>query len=195
MRWNEVTENTENTFYMWHGSKRWDGSPEIRAPKAGRYEGGTGIYFTTHYNTASKYAKGGGSTMLAQIDSNIKLANKVLIPVETVVQFVRNCPKMRHKKEIITDLQNNASRKDSTSVYAEVLVNLVVNYEAGSGTVGVEVAKFLRENGVDALLDNRGSGEDWLVVINPKIIKSIKKVPAKDVTSDLYNLPPVKISV
>jgi hypothetical protein len=182
---------TSGTFKMWHGSKRWDGRPEIRAPRAGRYEAGPGIYFTTNYETAAKYAKGGGSTMLAEIDSSLKLAQNVMIPIEEAVDFVKTCPRMKHKKQIIDDLRRNGARRDSTSIYAFILVNLVVNYEAGSGDAGVALARFLREKGVDASIEPQSGREQWLVVINPAVIKSITKIPAKDVSMDMYHLPPI----
>lgn len=176
---------------MWHGSRRWDGSPEIRAPRSGRYEAGPGIYFTTNYQTAHKYAKGGGSTMLAEIDDNLRLASDVIISLEAALDFVKSAPRMSHKKEIMADLRNNAARKDNNGVYATVLINLTVNYEAGSGNAGLALARFLREQGVDASLERNG-GEDWLVVIDPKIIRSIKPIRAKDVPLDMYHLPRVR---
>jgi hypothetical protein len=177
---------------MWHGSKRWDGNPEVQAPRKGHYEAGPGIYFTTHYMTARKYAKGGGAVMLAEIDRNVRLADTILIPLETVIRFVQGCPRMLHKREIIADLKNNAARHHADSVYAEILINLVVNWEAGAGSVGVAVAKFLREQGVDAVLDHsRSNGENWLVVINPNVVKAIQRVSPKDVSPEMYNLPPV----
>jgi len=62
---------------MWHGSRNWDDSPEIRAAKQGRYESGIGINLTSNYKTARKYAKGGGSTMLVTLKPNLKYAKEV----------------------------------------------------------------------------------------------------------------------
>jgi len=138
----QAESDSPRTFKMWHGSKRWDGSPEIRSPRAGRYEAGPGIYFTTNYETARRYAKGGGSVMLAEIDMGIKLAHDVMIPIEDAVSFVKSAPRMKHKKEIIADLRRNGSRRDSTSIFSYVLINLVVNYEAGSGDAGIALARF-----------------------------------------------------
>ncbi len=187
------TAGEGGTLQMWHGSRRWDGSPEIRTPRSGRYEGGPGIYFTNNYETAYKYAKGGGATMLAEIDRNLRLADDVIIPLDVALDFVKTTPRMRHKKEIVADLQNNVARRNSQGIIASVLINLTVNYESGSGEAGLALARFLRDQGVDASLDHRGGGEDWLVVINPKIIRSIKRIPAKDVLNNRH-LPAVKRS-
>lgn len=181
-----------HTFQMWHGSRRWDGQPEIRAPRSGRYEGGPGIYFTTNYETAYRYAKGGGSTMLAEIDRSLRLADDVIIPLGLALAFVKTAPRMRHKQEIAADIQRNTARRNTQGVIASVLINLTVNYEAGSGDAGLALARFLRDQGVDGSLDHMGSGEDWLVVINPKMIHSMKRIAAKDVPLDMRHLPPVR---
>lgn len=186
-----LVESNTSTFLMWHGSRRWDGAPEIKPPRAGRYEAGPGIYFTTNYMTARRYAKGGGATFLATLDQSMRLADEVLIPLDTALQFVKDAPRMRHKAEIATDIRNNTARRQTDSVAATILINLVVNYEAGAGASGVAVARFLREQGVDASLE-RQSNEDWLVVTNPKVILSMRRMPAQEVSPDLYHLPLIR---
>ncbi len=186
MRYNEI-ENA--TFKMWHGSRKWDGTPEIRMPRVGRYEGGPGIYFTNSYSTAYKYAKGGGSVMLAEINSELRLSDDVLIPMSAVIDFIKKT-RMIHKREIIADVEANGNRMKSESITANVLVNLMVNYEAGAGNAGVALAHFLTEHGVDASTERKSNDEVWLIVINPRVIQSIKKIPAKDVPVDMYHLPP-----
>jgi hypothetical protein len=190
MRLYELAEPAD-TFLMWHGSRRWDGRPEIRAPREGRYEAGPGIYLTNRYMTAAKYAKGGGSTMLVAIDRHLRMAWDVDVPLADAIAFVK-ATRMGHKKEIIADLQANASRKNQDTVKAAVLINLTVNYRAGSGNAGLALARFLREHGVDASLEDQSGSEQWLVVINPQIIRSIKPVRASDVTMDMRDLPPVR---
>lgn len=184
-----LIESETGTFQMWHGSRRWDGSPEIRAPRAGRYEAGPGIYLTTHYATARKYAKGGGTTFLVTVDRSFRLAENVVIPLEVAIDFVKQ--RMRHKAKIIADLKMNAARQNTAGVIASVLINLTVNYEAGAGNAGLALAKFLREQGVDASLEAPTGQEQWLVVINPRIIRSMTAMPAAKVSTDLYQLPRV----
>ena len=187
----KVTENVENptgVVRMWHGSKRWDGLPEIRAPKKGRYEAGVGIYLTSSYERARSYAKGGGSTMLITLKPNIRYAYNVFIKVDTIVQFLNRLSKTDKKLQLIrNDIVANAERMKSDSVRAQILINLFVNYEAGLGKNGLELADFLQKNGVDANLENQSGGEKWIVVINPDIIAKIGKVSAKDVKPEDYN--------
>lgn len=186
-----LVESNANTFLMWHGSRRWDGAPEIKPPRAGRYEAGPGIYFTTNYLTARRYAKGGGVTFLGTLDRSMRLADEVLIPLDTALRFVKDAPRMRYKAEIATDIKNNTARRQADSVVATILINLVVNYEAGAGASGVALARFLREQGVDASLE-RQSNEDWLVVNNPQIILSMRRMPAQEVPLDMYHLPLIR---
>jgi hypothetical protein len=186
-----IVEDMNSTFLMWHGSRRWDGSPEIRAPRAGRYEAGPGIYLSTNYMTARRYAKGGGATMLATVDQNLALAERTLIPLATALEFCKTAPRMRHKREIAADVRANADRHHSDAIAANILINLVVNYEAGSGDAGLALARFLRDQGVDGSLEPQNN-EDWLVIINPKVIRSMKRVPANEVPSDLYHLPLIR---
>lgn len=185
----EIVSPTD-TVQFWHGG-RWDGSPEVQAPKKGRYEAGPGIYLTTRYSTARKYAKGGGSTILVDVASNLTFADKTEVPIEKAVAFIQNVRRMKAKKAIIDDLRSNHTRIGTLK--AQVLINLVVNYEAGSGDAGLEVAAFVRSLGVDASLEMQsregGHHEQWLVVYNPKIIRSYRKVIPNDVTDEMRHLP------
>jgi len=105
----------ENVIKMWHGSKRWDGTPEIQPPRQSRYEAGPGIYLTTNYETARKYAKGGGSTLLMTLKPEIRFADKVQIPLQEATKFIID-NKVKKGKQIVTDLTNYAARINSDSV-------------------------------------------------------------------------------
>ena len=186
---NEADSIQSNTFKMYHGGRRWEQIPtELYSSKQGRYECGVGIYFTNHYNTARKYAKGSKVVHLVEIDRNFVDIEKVKIPFEDVVNFVKNAYGMKHKKEIINDL---TGRWKTSEVPAFVLNNLIVNYEAGSGKVGIEILKYFLSKGIDASVIKRSNDENWLVVFNPRIIKSVKVVNPTKLTKDDYKLPPI----
>jgi hypothetical protein len=193
-----IVESVGNSgnILMWHGG-RIDGSMAVQKPSKGRYEAGPGIYFTTKYATATKYAKGGGSTYLVEIAPNLRFADEVSLPLDDLIKFLKGL-RMKKNKEVIADLEANSARMTARSpehegkVKASVLINLLVNWEAGSGDVGLEVAKYLADNGVDASVENQSGNEQWLVIFNPKVIKSSKKVSAAEVTDDLRELPRVK---
>ena len=177
---------------MYHGGTKWTRIPqEIIGSKKNRYEGGVGIYFTNFYNTARNYARGSNVVHLADIDKNFIDITKVSLKTKDVVEFVSKCNGMRHKSNIIADLKNNSSKKNVDFVDADVLNNLIVNYEAGAGKVGIEVAKYFVSNGIDGALTRHSGDEYWMVVFNPHIIKKIQIINPKRVNSDFDFILPV----
>lgn len=180
-----------DTFQIWHGSRRWDGDPEIRAAKKGRAEWGAGIYGSTHFETCTGYAKGGGKVQLLTIQKS-RVLEKSCIPLETVIAFInKNIPKS-YRREMIEDCRDGAERvKDrilthSSSVGdlqdgdiwfpAENLRNLMVNNDLSAGVRGVTLANFYAELGI-GLSTSRGgmkSEEQWVVIYDPRIIVSWK---------------------
>lgn len=181
---------SEETIKMYHGGKRWHFAPtDIQPSKKNRYEGGVGIYFTNNYNTARTYAKGSKVVHLVDLDKNYKDIRSVKLPLTSVIDFVKGVSGMKHKKEILVDLVNNAKRMNSNLIDASVLNNLVVNYEAGAGMPGVKVAKFFSENGIDGSMERKSGDEFWLVIFNPKVIKKISIVDPKRLTQSDFLLP------
>lgn len=177
-------------FQMYHGGKKWSVLPtDVQASKRGRYEGGVGIYFTNSYTTARKYAKGSRVVHKVDIDGNFKDASSVKIPLEKMVEFLKRVPRLKHRSEIIADVTNYATRVKSTEVSANVLNNLVVNYEAGSGPTGIAITRFFIENGVDASKQNQSGDEFWLVVFNPKILKKVVVTNPNSMSNDDWMLP------
>lgn len=177
------------TIQMYHGGNRWSSTPEIR-PTKGRYEGGPGIYFTNNYETTKKYAKGSNVVQLVNIDSNFKDLSNVRVNINDIFSFIDSTSGMKKKKEIKADLQRNSERTGKSDIPLTVLNNLIVNWEAGSGDVGREVANFFVKNGADALVDEQSGGEQWLIIFNPKIIKNYEVV--KNVPVENYMLPRIK---
>lgn len=180
-----------DTFQIWHGSRRWDGAPEIRPAKEGRAEWGAGIYGTTHFETTAKYTKGGGKTQLLTIQATHVL-EKTCFPVELAIDFIkRNVPKAkqssliedcisiseRMKGSILTSRSCiGDARPDIAWFPADCLRNLMVNAGMSSGTRGVATAKFFADLGIGISIDGGGShfGEKWIVVYDPQLIVSWK---------------------
>jgi len=179
-----------STFQMYHGGKRWSYIPrDIQPSYKGRYEGGVGIYLTNSYNTARQYAKGPKVVHLVDIDKNYKDIKDVKIPLMDMVEFVKGVDGLRKKKEILLTIVENAKRRNSDTVDANVLNNLIVNYQAGAGKPGVEIAKYLVSKGVDGSMDRRSGDEFWFVIFNPKIIKKIVVTDPSKITGDAFMLP------
>lgn len=184
-----INEIQSGTFQVYHGGSKWYSDPEIR-PTKGRYEGGPGIYFTTNYETARKYAKGSNVVQIVDIDSSFTDLKIVKVDVNTIFQFLDSLSGLKKKKELKADIQRIADRLQKQEIPLTVLNNLIVNWEAGSGEIGKEVAKFFVSNGADAVLDDQSGEEQWLIVFNPKIIKNYKVTNPKEI--ETYMLPKIR---
>lgn len=187
-------ESDETTLKMYHGGSRWSYLPdEIQPGKKNRYEAGVGIYFTNSYKTARKYAKGNKVVHLVEIDKQFKDIEDVTIPVGKITEFVKNVPQLSSKSDIINDINAYSTRVGKTEVPLSILNNLVVNYQAARGKSGVYIAKFFTECGADGHIQKQSGDEIWLVVFNPKILKSVKVVNPKEINSASQFMLPVSL--
>lgn len=184
-------ENQSNTFQMYHGGVKWTRLPrEILGSSKNRYEHGVGIYFTNFYQTARKYARGSNVVHLVDIDKNFVDIKEVELKLDDVISFVSGCYGMKSKSDIISDLRRNADRRSVDFIHANTLNNLIVNYEAGAGKVGLRVIDFFVSNGIDGSLIRQSGTEVWMVVFNPFIIKKVKIVSPSTIDSNFqFELP------
>lgn len=176
---------------LYHGAQRWEGAPEIVAHRKGHAEHGPGIYLTTSYETAARYAKGGGSVYRIELDPRVGWVQDVRLPYAETAAWVKGLPRLRGKTELLAGLAYVAARVGDL-LPGEILVNQFVNADAASGQHGPALAAFLVAHGADASHVLQ-SGEDWVVVFNPKVIRSVTKVPAKQVGAGFaFDLPKVR---
>lgn len=169
---------------LWHGGRRWDGAPQIRPSSPGRYECGPGIYLTTEYATARKYALGGGYAMKAELHSGIRWLQGARLPLATLIDFVTEAPRLRARSRVLRDLRDAAASHRADAVPAEYLVNCCVNNDALAGDAGPTLAAWLVEHGIDASMHSPRPGEDWVVVFNPAVIGSMRPVSASQINPD-----------
>lgn len=175
---------------FWHGSHNWDGPPEIRPARAKHAEHGPGIYLTTKYETAAKYARGGGRVMKVTVDEPLAMLSDARASLSDMEGFLRQTARVKNRPAIISGLRAYAARtKSETSMPIAALVNLMVNHDAAVGAPGVSLAHFLVSMGVDADIVTWGD-EDWLVVFNVGKIASVS--PANPTGASDYNLPLVR---
>lgn len=177
---------------VWHGSQRWSGTPEIRPSRKGSYECGPGIYCTTSLGTAAKYARGGGRVVRFHIDPGIAWLEDAKMPFDEVMRFVESSTRLRKKRVLARDLESCYDRRDHLHfeglVPVSFLVNLAVNNDCLSGQGSRELANWLADNGIQASLV-KNSGEDWVVVIDPRIIVGHDVLSAKDIDWTADQLP------
>lgn len=175
---------------MWHGGK-FDEYEEIQIKhsRTGKTFNGPGIYTTNDLNTASDYAKGGRSIYYMGIDPNMNLLENSKVPYQEVIDFVENSSGMRHKKEILSDLDKNYERMKEKNgegiIDANVLLNLMVNYDVCKGEHGPNLANFYKEKNIQAsLMKGKNGGEEWLLIFDPKVIKEKRVFSKKELSKD-----------
>lgn len=181
---------------LWHGGNRWEGRPEIRPSKQGRYECGPGIYLTTHYDTARKYAKGGKVVTRVTLADDIRWIHRQKAPVQSLRDYVRSTSRFPRRADILADIDRAVERRSVngavTEFAVETLLNLAINRECLDGQQGVLFAHWLVEQGVDAMLHRAYGQEQWVVVFNPDIIRRFEVVPASAVNGD-WDFPEIKL--
>ncbi len=167
---------------LWHGARAWEGPPAVQKTRRGRAEHGPGIYLTTSYQTAAGYAKGGGTVMLFELDPDLVWLEASNVPLLDAVTFVQSRRRLPKKAPLVADLRavaaRMASRLGGDSVPASSLVNLLVNYEVLSGSIGPELAGFMVDHGISASLERRSAEEDWVVLFDPRKILGRRIMPA-----------------
>lgn len=178
---------------LWHGGRRWNDKPSVQAPRKGRYECGPGIYLTSQYDRARKYAAGNGITTLVSLRENITWLERTEVSLQAMEDYVRQTMGFRKRSLILEDLAKIAHRLDRDQLSANSLVNLCVNHDVLSGSQGVNLAHWLVEQGIDASLHVVNLIEHWVVVFNPVIIEGYRAVPAAQVSLDQRTLPLVNL--
>lgn len=176
---------------LWHGGR--DLHMTYNAPKSstkGRWEHGPGLYLTTHYETAKKYAKGGGNTYKVTLELGTHIKD-VTIHIDDVLNFVKKNVVKAKQNDMINDLHNNMKRCQTVPfVHAETLVNLCINYEALKGEKTVALNRFLVDHNVDygTVRNFGGRDETVCVVYNLDKIKKVKSIKSQDVTLDEFEI-------
>lgn len=183
---------------LWHGSKKWLGSPEIQPSRKGRTEHGPGIYVTTHLETAQQYAKGGGAVRKIVLNPRLILEQAAL-SLSDACDFVTTVIAKSKQAEVLDRLVGCASRhilddrillgQDTQRFHAESLVALCVNGDLTPGAKGQALAEFLSSQGIDCSFSRLSGREFWGVIFNPGVILEYEKVLAKDVPGFLHELP------
>lgn len=175
-----------NTMSLWHGGNIQDTYRETIDHKKGRWEYGPGLYLTTHYGTAVKYAKGSRKLWLVTITKGGD-ANDVFIPEEKVLTFVNTFVIKSKRKDIVASLDKF---KKPAGVPAYIFINSIINNDAIKSIDTGLMREFLVDCGVDYyIVDNAfGWHERMIVLFNMKKLQSKEVVLPKD-TIETFDLP------
>lgn len=175
-RFNE-NQDFEDNMEFWHGGDL-DNYDDIIAQKNGRYEYGPGLYLTTHYDTAKKYAKGRRKFYLISVEKGNDI-NKSLLDIDSVKQFILKYVIKSKQKEI---LQRVEKYNKENTIKGYIFNNILLNEKALSPRNTSKLRQFLIDNGIDyEIVDNPfGWGEKMMVLYNMKKIKDVRKITPND---------------
>ncbi len=169
--------NIPNTLNFWHGGNlnEYD---DIIAQKNGRYEFGAGLYLTTHYDTARKYAKGNRKFYLITVKKGVNI-HDAFLPMDKITEFVKENVIGNKRKEVMMNIQ---SHENDGKVKAFLFNNIVINHKAIKSSNTRNLRQFLVDNGIDYDIVHNAFGwhEDMMVLYNMKKIVNVIQVKPTD---------------
>jgi hypothetical protein len=170
---------------FWHGGNL-DSYDDVIAQKNGRYEYGPGLYITTHYDTAKKYAKGSRKLYLVTVQKGNDISDAML-PVDNVAKFINTYVVSAKRREIWERLQ----RFNVDGMIKAYNFNTILLNEKAVKPVNTSALRtFYVDNGIDyEMVDNAfGWHENMMVLYNMKKIINVIQVKPGDKIS-VYDLP------
>lgn len=179
-----VPPSIPNTMNFWHGGNLDDYGDSI-AQKNGRYEYGPGLYITTHYDTARKYAKGSRKLYLVTVENGTDISEASL-DEDKVRGFINSYVIGSKRKEIL-------SRMEKYFVDGKIKANtfnvILLNNSAVKPSNTINLRSFLVDNGIDyeIVFNPFGWGENMMVLYNMNKIVNVIKVNSSDKIS-VYDL-------
>lgn len=162
---------------LWHGGRDLEYNyREFKSSNKGRWEYGPGLYLTTHYDRAYKYAKGGGKTYQVTFQEGNDI-NTVDLNLNDVYEFINSYCIKSKRKQICDDVFNNTLRHvNKEKINANSFLNIIINNDAIPSTKTEYLNNFLVDNKIDYSIINRFGGHDETVyvIFNNKLLKNVK---------------------
>ncbi len=179
-----LSDAKNDTMDFWHGGNLDDYDDNI-AQKNGRYEYGAGLYLTTNYDTAKKYAKGSRKLYLVTVKKGVDIRD-ALIDLKQINEFVKNYIIGSKRKEVLQRIEKYTT---DSKVKAFVFNNIILNEKAIKSTNTKNLREFYIKNNIDyEIVDNAfGWGEEMMVLYNMDKIVSKKIIKSTDTITD-YNI-------
>jgi len=177
---------------LWHGGRGLHQSyHEMRPSAKGQWEYGPGLYLTNRYETAVKYAKGGGNVYLVTITKGTEI-NSVDVSLEDATDFVKRYVIKRLQRQILGDLKNCFDKRGKLPIVT--VVNLCLNHQAITTRNTLALRQYVVDHGVDYEVSRGygGRGDETLVIVyNPACIKNVQKIST---AAKYYTTPSNEIS-
>jgi hypothetical protein len=176
----------EGTMSLWHGGNLEDAYDDTISHKKGRWEYGPGLYLTTQYDTASKFAKGSRKFYMITVKKGTDLKD-VQLPMTVIQEFVNEYVIKNKRKDFMQATDRHV--KDG-KMNAEVFLNIIINHQSINSKDTNQLRNFFVRNGIDySTVDNAyGWGERMIVLFNMKnMIGKVQVKPGDKI--ETYDLP------
>lgn len=182
-----ILPSTEpGTMSFWHGGNLDDYDQTI-SHKGGRWEYGPGLYLTTQYDTAKKYAKGSRKFYMVTVSKGQDL-NDTMLPLDAVKLFLDAHCIRSARKEVNAAIER---RQKEGSLNGNTFLTILINNKALKNTDTYTLREFFVNNGADYLIVDNAFGwhERMLVLFNmDKIVSTVQVKPGDKIeTFDLPN--------
>ena len=185
MKSSEFILEAPQTLTVWHGGNL-SGDLGLIPQKNGRFEYGSGLYGTTHYDTAKKYAKGSRKLYRLTIQHGND-ANTHSVSLDNITEWVNKYVQKTKRTDI---LERIGKYEKGGMAPAYIVNNIILNEKAITASNTDKLSKFFVDNGIDYLLvpNAFGWGELMIVVFNMRKVINIRQVTPKEKITD-YDLP------
>jgi len=169
---------------LWHGGDLERPYADNMSQRKGRWEFAPGLYLTTNWETARKYAKGGRKLYRITIRSGND-ARTTTLPYEAVLAFVNQYVVKSKLRDVIASID-----KYKDNLKADTFINILINRDALKSSYTGLLRKLLVDNGVDyEVVDNAfGWGERMVVLFNMGLIVK-KEVIGPKTKIEEFDLP------
>jgi hypothetical protein len=177
---------TPGTISLWHGGRLDNAYDETISHKKGRWEFGPGLYLTSHYQTAQKYAKGSRRLYLITIAKGND-AKDTSIPIDKALNWCKDYVIRSKQAEILGRLNKWVEHGE---VKAYIFINVIINNDAIKNTDTAALRTFLVRQGIDYLTTDNAFGwhEKMITLFNMAKIVEKKVVNPKD-KIEIFDLP------
>ena len=177
---------TPGTISLWHGGRLDNAYYETISHKKGRWEFGPGLYLTSHYQTAQKYAKGSRRLYLITIAKGNDARN-TNIPIDNVINWCKDYVIRSKQAEVLGRLNKWGEHGE---VKAYIFINIITNNDAIKSTDTGNMRTFLVRQGIDYFTTDNAFGwhEKMITLFNMSKIAEKKVVNSKD-KIEVFDLP------
>lgn len=180
---------TPGTMSFWHGGNMDIVSDAVHQ-KRGNWEYGPGLYLTTNYDIALRYARGNRKLYMVTVKKGVDAKDSYL-DWNTVQDFIKRHGVQKNLRHTLDRMQKYVrNEKILATIFLNVLSDTHETIRKPIQNKPREILEFLIQNGIDYLTVSSpfGALETMMVLFNTKKIENIERVLPKD-TVEVYDLP------